>query len=162
MWRQMPSTGANGMCFTGGAGASPGSSFAEAAEAVTVNKMCGSGMQAAIMAHDTIKAGSVDIVAGGMENMTRAPYLLPDARNGMRMGDKAVVDSMMYDGLTDAYEGNAMGVFADMIAAEYQFSREQQDAYALESIRRAKAAQEDGKFDREIAPVWSPPAKARW
>ena len=131
-----------------------GADLPMAAEAVTVNKMCGSGMQAAIMAHDTIKAGSADIVvAGGMENMTRAPYLLPDARNGMRMGDKAVVDSMMYDGLTDAYEGNAMGVFADMIAAEYQFSREQQDAYALESIRRAKAAQDDGKFEREIAPV---------
>ena len=131
-----------------------GADLPKAAEAVTVNKMCGSGMQAAIMAHDTIMAGSADIiVAGGMENMTRAPYLLPDARNGMRMGDKPVVDSMMYDGLTDAYEGNAMGVFADMIAAEYQFSREQQDAYALESIRRAKAAQESGKFDREIAPV---------
>ena len=131
-----------------------GADLPKAAEAVTVNKMCGSGMQAAIMAHDTIKAGSADIVvAGGMENMTRAPYLLPDARNGMRMGDKPVVDSMMYDGLTDAYEGNAMGVFADMIAAEYQFSREQQDAYALESIRRAKAAQDGGKFDREIAPV---------
>ena len=131
-----------------------GADLPMAAEAITVNKMCGSGMQAAIMAHDTIKAGSADIiVAGGMENMTRAPYLLPDARSGMRMGDKAVIDSMMYDGLTDAYEGNAMGVFADMIAAEYQFSREQQDAYALESIRRAKAAQEDGKFEREIAPV---------
>ena len=131
-----------------------GANLPKAAEAVTVNKMCGSGMQAAIMAHDTIMAGSADIiVAGGMENMTRAPYLLPDARNGMRLGDKAVVDSMMYDGLTDAYQGNAMGVFADMIAAEYQFNREQQDAYALESIRRAKAAQDGGKFDREIAPV---------
>lgn len=131
-----------------------GADLPKRAEAVTVNKMCGSGMQAAIMAHDTIKAGSADIiVAGGMENMTRAPYLLPDARNGMRMGDKAVVDSMMYDGLTDAYEGNAMGVFADMIAAEYQFTREQQDSYALESIRRAKVAQDGGKFDREIAPV---------
>ena len=131
-----------------------GADLPMAAEAITVNKMCGSGMQAAIMAHDTIKAGSADIiVAGGMENMTRAPYLLPDARNGMRMGDMAMVDSMVYDGLTDAYEGNAMGVFADMIAAEYQFSREQQDAYALESIRRAKAAQDDGKFEREIAPV---------
>jgi acetyl-CoA C-acetyltransferase len=131
-----------------------GADLPMATEAVTVNKMCGSGMQAAIMAHDTIKAGSADIiVAGGMENMTRAPYLLPDARNGMRMGDKAVVDSMMHDGLTDAYDGNAMGVFADMIAAEYQFSREQQDAYALESIRRAKSAQDGGKFEREIAPV---------
>lgn len=131
-----------------------GADLPKEAEAVTVNKMCGSGMQAAIMAHDTIKAGSADIiVAGGMENMTRAPYLLPDARNGMRMGDKSVVDSMMHDGLTDAYDGSAMGVFADMIAAEYQFSREQQDAYAVESIRRAQQAQEIGKFDREIAPV---------
>jgi len=105
----------------------------EHCEATTVNKMCGSGMQAAIMAHDAIKAGSIDVaVAGGMESMTNAPYLLPKARGGMRMGDQTVVDSMMYDGLTDAYQGNAMGVFADMIAKEYQFTREQQDAYAIE------------------------------
>ncbi|WP_409433301.1 thiolase family protein [Litorimonas sp. RW-G-Af-16] len=126
----------------------------QSTEATTINKMCGSGMQAAIMAHDAIKAGSVDIaVAGGMESMTNAPYLLPKARGGMRMGDQTVVDSMMYDGLTDAYEGNAMGVFADMIAAEYQFTREQQDAYAIESVKRAKTAQADGKFDRELTPV---------
>jgi len=125
----------------------------EDCEATTINKMCGSGMQAAIMAHDAIKAGSVDIaVAGGMESMTNAPYLLPKARGGMRMGNQEVVDSMMYDGLTDAYKGNAMGVFADMIAQEYQFTREQQDAYAIESVRRAKAAQEEGTFDREIKP----------
>ena len=124
------------------------------AEATTINKMCGSGMQAAIMAHDAIKAGSINIaVAGGMENMTIAPYLLPKARGGMRMGDQKVVDSMMYDGLTDAYEGGAMGVFADMIASEYQFTREQQDAYAIESVRRAQAAEADGKFDRELTPV---------
>jgi acetyl-CoA C-acetyltransferase len=128
-------------------------------EATTVNKMCGSGMQAAIMAHDAIKAGSIDVaVAGGMESMTNAPYLLPKARGGMRMGNSQVLDSMMYDGLTDAYEGggpgnSAMGVFADMIAAEYQFSRESQDAYAIESVRRAKAAQDGGDFDREIVPV---------
>jgi len=126
----------------------------EHCEATTVNKMCGSGMQAAIMAHDAIKAGSIDVaVAGGMESMTNAPYLLPKARGGMRMGDQTVVDSMMYDGLTDAYQGNAMGVFADMIAKEYQFTREQQDAYAIESVRRAKAAQESGDFDRELTPV---------
>ena len=125
----------------------------EDCEATTVNKMCGSGMQAAIMVHDAIKAGSVNIaVAGGMESMTNAPYLLPKARGGMRMGDQSVVDSMMHDGLTDAYEGNAMGVFADMIAGEYQFTREQQDAYAIESVRRAKAAQEKGDFEREIKP----------
>ena len=124
------------------------------AEATTVNKMCGSGMQAAIMAHDAIKAGSIDIaVAGGMESMTNAPYLLPKARGGMRMGDQQVVDSMMYDGLTDAYAGGAMGVFADEIASEYQFTREQQDAYAIESVRRAQAAEADGKFDRELTPV---------
>lgn len=126
----------------------------EHCEATTVNKMCGSGMQAAIMAHDAIKAGSIDIaVAGGMENMTNAPYLLPKARGGMRMGNQAVVDSMMHDGLTDAYEGGAMGVFADMIAKEYQFTREQQDAYAIESVHRAQKAADDGKFKREIAPV---------
>ena len=111
-------------------------------------------MQAAIMAHDAIKAGSINIaVAGGMENMTAAPYLLPKARGGMRMGNQEVVDSMMYDGLTDAYKGGAMGVFADMIAAEYQFTREAQDAYAIESVARAKAAQESGAFDRELTPV---------
>jgi len=126
----------------------------EHCEATTVNKMCGSGMQAAIMAHDAIKAGSIDVaVAGGMENMTRAPYLMQSARGGARMGDTAMVDSMMHDGLTDAYEGGAMGVFADMIAKEYQFTREQQDAYAIESVRRAKAAQESGDFDRELTPV---------
>jgi len=124
------------------------------AEATTVNKMCGSGMQAAIMAHDAIKAGSIDVaVAGGMESMTNAPYLLPKARGGMRMGDQQVVDSMMYDGLTDAYAGGAMGVFADEIASEYQFTREQQDAYAIESVRRAQAAEAGGKFDREMTSV---------
>lgn len=123
-------------------------------EATTVNKMCGSGMQAAIMAHDAIKAGSIDIaVAGGMESMSNAPYLLPKARGGMRMGNQQVIDSMMHDGLTDAYAGGAMGVFADEIATEYQFTREQQDAYAIESVRRAKAAQESGGFDRELTPV---------
>ena len=123
-------------------------------EATTVNKMCGSGMQAAILAHDAIKAGSADVVvAGGMENMSLAPYLLPKARAGMRMGNQEVVDSMMHDGLTDAYQGAAMGVFADEIAEEYQFTREEQDAYALESVHRAKAAQEAGRFDRELVNV---------
>ena len=111
-------------------------------------------MQAAIMAHDAIKAGSIEAaVAGGMESMTNAPYLLPKARGGMRMGNQEVVDSMMFDGLTDAYKGGAMGVFADMIAAEYQFTREAQDAYAIESVARAQAAQESGAFDREVTPV---------
>ena len=129
-------------------------------EATTINKMCGSGMQAAIQVHDAIKAGSVDIaVAGGMESMTNAPYLMPAARGGMRMGNSQVIDSMMHDGLTDAYEGGAMGVFADMIASEYQFTREAQDAYAIESVRRAKQAQEEGDFDREITSVIVPNRK---
>ena len=129
-------------------------------ESVTINKMCGSGMQAVIQVHDAVKAGSVDIaVAGGMESMTNAPYLLPNARGGMRMGNREVVDSMMFDGLTDAFEGNAMGVFADQIASEYQFAREAQDAYAIESVRRAKEAQEGGDFDREITQVIVPNRK---
>jgi acetyl-CoA C-acetyltransferase len=124
------------------------------AEATTINKMCGSGMQAAIMAHDALAAGSIDVaVAGGMESMTNAPYLLPKARGGMRMGNQQVVDSMMHDGLTDAYDNKAMGVFADDIASEYQFTREQQDTYALRSVARAQAAQESGRFDRELTPV---------
>ena len=134
--------------------------LSKSCEATTINKMCGSGMQAAIMVHDAIKAGSIDVaVAGGMESMTNAPYLLPKARGGMRMGNAEIVDSMMYDGLTDAYEGGAMGVFADMIANEYQFTREAQDAYAIESVRRAKAAQDTGDFDREITPVTVPNRK---
>ena len=131
-----------------------GAGLPEGTEATTVNKMCGSGMQAAILAHDAIKAGSAHvIVAGGMENMSLAPYLLPKARGGMRMGNQEVVDSMMHDGLTDAYQGGAMGVFADQIATEYQFTREAQDAYAIESVRRAKAAQDEGRFDREMTAV---------
>lgn len=131
-----------------------GSGLPNSAESVTVNKMCGAGMQAVIMAHDAIKAETVTVaVAGGMENMTLAPYLLPKARSGLRMGDKQIIDSMMHDGLTDAYEGGAMGVFADKIAAEYQFTRKQQDDFAIESINRAQKAQADGKFDREITPV---------
>ncbi|MBL4853925.1 MAG: acetyl-CoA C-acyltransferase [Robiginitomaculum sp.] len=123
-------------------------------EATTINKMCGSAMQAAILAHDTIKAGSADIiVAGGMENMTAAPYVLPKARSGYRMGNGVMVDTMMHDGLTDAYDGKPMGVFADMIAQEYQFTREDQDAYAIESVSRARRAAETGDFDREITPV---------
>lgn len=149
-----------GCVLPGGQGQAPARQAAiyaglgEHCEATTINKMCGSGMQAAIMAHDAIKAGSIDVaVAGGMESMTNAPYLLPKARGGMRMGNQEVLDSMMHDGLTDAYKGGAMGVFADMIAAEYQFTREAQDAYAIESVRRAQSAQEDRAFEREIAPV---------
>ena len=121
----------------------------------TVNKMCGSGMRAAMFAHDMLAAGSVDvIVAGGMESMTNAPYLLPKARNGMRMGHGQVIDHMFYDGLEDAYEkGRLMGTFAEECAASFDFTREAQDAFAVESLNRAKRANEDGSFTWEIAPV---------
>jgi acetyl-CoA C-acetyltransferase len=121
----------------------------------TVNKMCGSGMRAAMFAHDMLAAGSVDVViAGGMESMTNAPYLLPKARGGMRMGHGQVLDHMFYDGLEDAYDkGRLMGTFAEECAASFGFSREAQDAFAVESLVRAKRANEDGSFAWEIAPV---------
>ncbi len=123
-------------------------------QATTINKMCGSAMQAAIMAHDIIKAGSADIIiAGGMESMTNAPYVLPKARAGYRMGSGEILDTMMFDGLTDAYDGKPMGVYADMIAAEYQFTRQEQDEFAIESVMRARRAADGGDFKREITPV---------
>ena len=124
-------------------------------EATTVNKMCGSGMQAAILAADALAAGSADIVvAGGMESMTNAPYLLPRHRAGARIGHDVVKDSMFLDGLEDAYEsGKLMGAFADEVARDYQLTREAQDAYALESLARARAAIAGGAFAREIAPI---------
>ena len=124
-------------------------------EATTVNKMCGSGMQAAIMAADTIAAGSADIViAGGMESMTNAPYFLPKHRGGARIGHDRIVDHMFFDGLEDAYEqGRLMGSFAEESARDYQFTREAQDDYAIASLTRAQAAQQNGWFDREIVAV---------
>jgi acetyl-CoA C-acetyltransferase len=121
----------------------------------TINKMCGSGMRAAMFAHDMLLAGSVEtIVAGGMESMTNAPYLLPKARAGMRMGHGQVLDHMFLDGLEDAYEkGRLMGAFAEQCASSYSFSREAQDAFAIESLRRAQRANDDGSFKWEIAPV---------
>ncbi|MBN3755806.1 acetyl-CoA C-acyltransferase [Paraburkholderia sp. Tr-20389] len=121
----------------------------------TVNKMCGSGMRAAMFAHDMLSAGSVDvIVAGGMESMTNAPYLLPKARGGMRMGHGQVMDHMFLDGLEDAYEkGRLMGTFAEECAGSFDFTREAQDKFAVESLMRAKRANEDGSFAWEIAPV---------
>jgi acetyl-CoA C-acetyltransferase len=124
-------------------------------EATTINKMCGSGMQAAIMAADTIAAGSADIViAGGMESMTNAPYFLPKHRGGARIGHDKIVDHMFFDGLEDAYEqGRLMGSFAEESARDYQFTREGQDDYAIASLTRAQAAQQNGWFDREIVAV---------
>ena len=121
----------------------------------TVNKMCGSGMRAAMFAHDMLAAGSVDVmIAGGMESMTNAPYLLPKARGGMRMGHGQVLDHMFLDGLEDAYDkGRLMGSFAEECASAYGFTREAQDAFAIESLVRAKRANEDASFAWEIAPV---------
>ena len=124
-------------------------------EATTVNKMCGSGMQAAIMAHEALAAGAADIiVAGGMESMTNAPYALPKHRAGARIGHDRIIDTMMMDGLEDAYEpGKAMGVFAEEAVRDYQFSRADQDDYAIRSLSRANDAIESGAFVREITPV---------
>ena len=124
-------------------------------EATTVNKMCGSGMQAAIMAADTINAGSADIViAGGMESMTNAPYLMTKHRGGARIGHDRILDHMFFDGLEDAYEqGRLMGSFAEDTARDYQFTREAQDEYAIASLARAQQAQQTGAFDREIVAV---------
>jgi acetyl-CoA C-acetyltransferase len=121
----------------------------------TIHKVCGSGLKAAMFGHDIITAGSVDVVvAGGQESMSNAPYLLLRGRQGYRYGHSTVYDHMALDGLEDAYQrGTAMGVFAEDCASKYSFSREDQDAFSLESLRRAHAASEDGSFKWEIAPV---------
>ena len=121
----------------------------------TVNKMCGSGMKAAMLAHDGLLAGSVEvIVAGGMESMTNAPYLLPKARGGLRMGHGQVLDHMFYDGLEDAYDkGRLMGTFAEECAQSFSFSREAQDNFAIASLQRAQKANKDGSFAWEITPI---------
>jgi acetyl-CoA C-acetyltransferase len=132
-----------------------GAGLPRSAEAVTVNKVCGSGMQAAIFAHDMLNSGSADvIVAGGMESMSNAPYLSKKYRAGARIGHDTVYDHMMLDGLEDAYDrGRAMGTFAEDAAREYQFTREMQDDFAIESLRRANEAITHGKFNKEITPV---------
>nr|WP_227711806.1 acetyl-CoA C-acyltransferase [Sneathiella sp. P13V-1] len=135
--------------------ASFGAGIPDTVGCTTVNKMCGSGMRAAMYAYDAIKAGSSNVmVAGGFESMTNAPYILPKMRGGMRLGHGEVKDHMFLDGLEDAYEeGRLMGSFAEEMAGQYQFTREAQDAYAIESLARAKKATEDGTFDPEIVPV---------
>ncbi|MEM8827436.1 MAG: acetyl-CoA C-acyltransferase [Pseudomonadota bacterium] len=132
-----------------------GAGLPQSVGAATVNKMCGSGMKAAMDAHDMIRAGSADImIAGGMESMTNAPYLLPKARGGLRMGHGEVKDHMFLDGLEDAYEpGRLMGSFAEDCAEKYQFTRKAQDAYAIRSLERALRAIEEGDFDAEVTPV---------
>jgi len=135
--------------------ASRGAGLPDGVPCTTVNKMCGSGMKTVMMAFEALHARPKDvIVAGGMESMTNAPYLLPKMRGGARLGHAEVKDHMFLDGLEDAYDkGRLMGTFAEECAQQYQFTREAQDAYAIESLRRAKTANEDGSFDKEIVPV---------
>ncbi|HCP80559.1 MAG TPA: acetyl-CoA C-acetyltransferase [Octadecabacter sp.] len=130
-----------------------GAGLPEGAVATTVNKMCGSGMKAAMLAHDLLAAGSIDMaLAGGAESMSNAPYLLPKVRDGLRMGHGVTQDHMFTDGLEDAYEkGTLMGVFAERCATDYQFTREAQDAYAIASLERALAAEASGAFEAELA-----------
>jgi acetyl-CoA C-acetyltransferase len=133
--------------------ASLGAGLPPAVGCTTVNKVCGSGMKAIMLGHDLIKAGSANVVvAGGMESMTNAPHMV-NARTGIRYGDGQLVDHMAYDGLTNPYDGKAMGVFGEQCADKYQFSREEQDAFAIESVKRAQAAQASGAFAGEIVPV---------
>jgi acetyl-CoA C-acetyltransferase len=135
--------------------ASIGAGLPLAAGCTTLNKMCGSGMKAAMFAHDLLAAGSTEvIVAGGMESMTNAPYLLPKARGGLRMGHGQVIDHMFYDGLEDAYDkGRLMGTFAEECAQKYLFKREEQDAFAIASLTRAQKANKDGSFAWEVTPL---------
>ena len=135
--------------------ASLGAGLPLATGCTTVNKMCGSGMKAAMFAHDLLLAGSSEIiVAGGMESMTNAPYLLPKARAGLRMGHGQVIDHMFYDGLEDAYDkGRLMGSFAEDCASKYQFSRQAQDDFAIQSLKRAQQANREGWFAWEITPL---------
>ncbi len=150
-----------GNCLMAGQGQAPARQAAFkgglpiSAGAVTLSKMCGSGMRAAMFAHDMLAAGSADVlIAGGMESMTNAPYLLPKARGGYRIGHDRIFDHMMLDGLEDAYEaGRSMGTFGEDCAAKYSFTREQQDNFATTSVQRAQAATKSGAFAAEITPV---------
>ena len=150
-----------GNCLMAGQGQAPARQAAfkgglpKSAGAVTLSKMCGSGMRAAMFAHDILQAGSQDVmVAGGMESMTNAPYLMLKGRGGYRMGHDKIYDHMMLDGLEDAYEaGRSMGTFGEDCAAKYQFTREAQDHFAMTSVQRAKDAASSGAFGKEIAPV---------
>jgi acetyl-CoA C-acetyltransferase len=125
-----------------------------ATPATTINKMCGSGLKAVMMAADQIRSGTAGIVlAGGLESMSNAPYLLPKARTGYRMGHGELIDHMFYDGLQSPFDGKAMGCFADATASKYNFTRAQQDAFATESVRRAMQALQAGEFDLEVTPL---------
>jgi acetyl-CoA C-acetyltransferase len=149
-----------GCVLMAGIGQAPGRQAALAAgipqkvPATTINKMCGSGLKAVMMASDQIRAGNAEIiVAGGVESMTNAPYLIPKARAGFRMGHGEIIDHMFYDGLQSPFDGQLMGYFADATAKKYGFTRQQQDEFAAESVRRAMTAVESGIFAAEIAAV---------
>jgi len=149
-----------GCVLPAGLGQAPARQAALAADIVesvpctTINKVCGSGMKTTMLAHDLILAGSADVVmSGGMESMSNAPYLMPKARGGYRMGHQEVLDHMFFDGLQNPYDGNMMGHFAEQTADKYGFTREDQDAFAIESVTRARAASSAGRFDDEIAAV---------
>ena len=150
-----------GNCLMAGQGQAPArqagfkGGLPKSAGAVTLSKMCGSGMRAAMFAHDMLAAGTADVVvAGGMESMTNAPHLLLKGRSGIRIGHDRIYDHMMLDGLEDAYEpGRAMGTFGEECADKYKFTREAQDAFAVTSVKRAQAATQAGAFSAEIAPV---------
>jgi acetyl-CoA C-acetyltransferase len=135
--------------------AARGAKLPDSAGATTINKVCGSGMKATMLAHDLIHAGSADIVvSGGMESMTNAPYLLAKARGGYRIGHDRIIDHMLMDGLEDAYEtGRSMGDFGETCAETYQFTRKDQDDYAIETLTRARNAVQSGAFKNEIAPI---------
>lgn len=155
-----------GCVLTAGLGQAPARQAAIAAglsihtPCVTINKMCASGLQAILNAYDSIKAGSQQImIAGGMENMTRAPYLIPQARFGYRYGHAQLLDHMQKDGLQDAYDDQSMGVHAEACATQFKFNREQQDQFALESLTRAQTATHNGAFDNEIIAVELPKEK---
>jgi acetyl-CoA C-acetyltransferase len=137
-----------------------GAGLPQSVSCTTVNKMCGAGMRAVMFAHDMLAAGSSNVVvAGGMESMSNAPYILPKARSGLRMGHSQVLDHLFFDGLADAYmndekgDGRLMGTFAEECASQYRFTREEQDAFAIASLERAQAASIQGLFDWEMAPV---------
>ena len=150
-----------GNCLMAGQGQAPArqagfkGGLPQSTGAVTLSKMCGAGMEATILAHDQLIAGSREVmISGGMESMTNAPYLLKKARGGYRMGHDKIFDHMMLDGLEDAYEeGRSMGTFGEDCAAKYHFTREEQDAFAIASVQRAQAATESGAFKAEITPV---------
>jgi acetyl-CoA C-acetyltransferase len=149
-----------GCVLMAGIGQAPGRQAALAAgvpqkvPATTINKMCGSGLKAVMLAADQIRAGSAQVVlAGGLESMSNAPYLIPKARGGLRMGHSEILDHMFFDGLQSPFDGKMMGAFADATAAKYGFTRQQQDEFAAESVRRAIAAAEGTAFNNEIAPV---------